>query len=52
MYLVLAPLVVALLRGRPRVVLAVGAIVLGANVSTELLKHVVAAPRPASLFSG
>ena len=51
-YLVLAPLVVALLRGRPRVVLAVGAIVLGANVSTELLKHVVAAPRPASLFSG
>jgi membrane-associated phospholipid phosphatase len=51
-YLVLVPLVVALLRGRPRVVLAVGAIVLGANVSTELLKHIAAAPRPASLFSG
>jgi membrane-associated phospholipid phosphatase len=51
-YLVLAPLVVALLRGRPRVVLAVGAIVLGANVTTELLKHVLAAPRPASLFLG
>ncbi len=50
-YLVLVPLVVALLRGRPRVVLAVGAIILGANVTTELLKQVVAAPRPASLFS-
>ena len=50
-YLVLVALVVALLRGRPRVVLAVGAIVLGANVTTELLKHVAAMPRPASLFS-
>lgn len=51
-YLVLVPLIVALLRGRPRVVLAIGAIILGANASTELLKHVVAAPRPASLFGG
>ena len=51
-YLVLVALVVALLRGRPRVVLAVGAIVLGANVTTEVLKHLAAAPRPASLFSG
>jgi membrane-associated phospholipid phosphatase len=49
-YLVLVPLVLALLRGRPRVVLAVGAIVLGANASTEILKHLVAAPRPGSLF--
>jgi len=50
-YLVLVPLIVALSRGRPRVVLAVAAIVLGANVTTELLKHIAAAPRPASLFS-
>jgi membrane-associated phospholipid phosphatase len=50
-YLVLAPLVLALLRGRPRIVVAVAAIVLGANVTTEVLKHVAAAPRPASLFS-
>src|SRR5690349_3709558 len=45
-YLVLVPLVVALLRRRPRVVLAIGAIVLGANATTELLKHIVASPRP------
>jgi membrane-associated phospholipid phosphatase len=46
-FLVLVPMLVAMLRGRPRVVLAVGAIVLGANASTELLKHLLAAPRPA-----
>ncbi len=51
-YLVLVPLVVALLRGRPRVVLAIGAIVLGANATTELLKHMLADPRPASAFFG
>lgn len=51
-YLVLVPLVIALLRRRPHIVLAVGAIVLGANVTTEVLKHVLAAPRPASLFAG
>ncbi len=51
-YLVLVPLIVALLRGRPRVVLAIGAIILGANASTEMLKHVLAAPRPGSLFGG
>ena len=51
-YLVLVPIVVALLRRRPRVALAVGALLLGANVTTEVLKHVLAAPRPASLFAG
>jgi len=51
-YLVVAVLAVALLRRRPRSAFAVGAIVLGANVSTELLKHVAAAPRPGSLFAG
>jgi membrane-associated phospholipid phosphatase len=51
-YLVLVPLVVALLRGRPRVVLAVGAIVLGANITTEVLKHLLTVPRAGSLFAG
>ncbi len=51
-YLALVPLVLALIRGRPRVVLAVAAIVLGANASTEVLKHVLAAPRAGSLFFG
>lgn len=51
-YLVLVPLIVALLRGRPRVVLAIGAIILGANASTELLKHVLVSPRPGELVPG
>ena len=51
-YLVLVPLVVALLRGRPRVVLAIGAIVLAANGTTELLKHVVVSPRPGEFVPG
>lgn len=51
-YLVLAALVVALLRRRPRVVLAIGAIVLGANATTELLKHVVPSLRPVDPFFG
>ena len=50
-YLVLLPLVVALLRGRPRVVLAVGAIVLGANMTTEILKHVIGDPRAGAVFA-
>jgi membrane-associated phospholipid phosphatase len=51
-YLVLVPLVVALLRGRPRVVVAVGVIVFGANMTTEVLKHVIGAPRAGVLFVG
>ena len=51
-YLALVPLVVAMLRRRPRVVLAVATIVLGANVTTEVLKHLLTAPRPESLFGG
>jgi membrane-associated phospholipid phosphatase len=42
----------ALLRGRPRVALAAAAIILGANLTTELLKHLVAAPRSGWLFVG
>jgi membrane-associated phospholipid phosphatase len=51
-YLVLVPVVIALLRGRPRVALAVGAIVLGADLTTEVLKRVLTLPRPGSLFAG
>jgi membrane-associated phospholipid phosphatase len=51
-YLVLAPVVVALLRGRPRLVLAIGAIILGANATTELLKHILVSPRPGEIVPG
>jgi membrane-associated phospholipid phosphatase len=51
-YLALAPLVVAAVRGRPRVVVGVGVIILGANMTTEVLKHLLATPRAASLFGG
>jgi len=51
-YLVVAVLAVTLLRRRPWSACAVLAIVLGASVSTELLKHVVTAPRAGSLFPG
>jgi membrane-associated phospholipid phosphatase len=49
-YLALIPIAVALVRGRPRSAVAAGAIVLGANVTTELVKHLVASPRPGWLF--
>ena len=39
------PVAVALLRGRPRLAVAIAAILLGANVTTELLKPVLAHPR-------
>jgi membrane-associated phospholipid phosphatase len=46
-YVVLAavPVLVALVRGRPRVAIAVGAIMLAANETTQLLKPLLAAPR-------
>ena len=50
-YLVLVPIILALLRRRLRVVIAVAAIVLGANITTELLKHVITTPRAGSLFA-
>ncbi|MBV9603937.1 MAG: phosphatase PAP2 family protein [Solirubrobacterales bacterium] len=46
------PIVLALVRGRRRVVLAMGVIILGANASTELLKALLTAPRPAELLYG
>jgi membrane-associated phospholipid phosphatase len=53
-YVLWAPVavVVALLRGRPRAAVGVGAILLGANVTTELLKRVVTEPQPAGLVDG
>ena len=48
----LVPVVVALLRRRLRVLLAVAAILLGANITTEVLKHLLAAPRPGAYMSG
>jgi membrane-associated phospholipid phosphatase len=46
-YVVLAavPVLVALARGRPRVAIMVGAIMLAANETTQLLKPLLAAPR-------
>ncbi len=44
------PIAIALLRGRPRVALAVGVILLGANLTTHLLKPLLAEPREASFF--
>lgn len=44
LYLALVPVAVAVLRRRPRSALAVIAILLGANVTTELLKHTLSEP--------
>ncbi len=44
------PVLIALARRRPRVAVAVGVIVLGANVTTQLLKPLLAQARPTSLF--
>jgi membrane-associated phospholipid phosphatase len=40
------PMLVAVLRGRPRVALAIGVVLLGANVTTHVLKPLLAQPRP------
>lgn len=50
-YFVAVPLLMALARGRPRVAVAVAAILLGANVTTQVLKPLLAEPR-ASWQSG
>ena len=49
-YLAAVPILVALGRRRPRVALAVAAILIGANASTQLLKPLLAAPRAHSLL--
>jgi membrane-associated phospholipid phosphatase len=51
-YLAAVPVAVALLRGRPRLAIAIAAILLGANVTTHLLKPSLAHPRAAWLLGG
>jgi membrane-associated phospholipid phosphatase len=53
-YVFWAPIVVviALVRGRPRVAVGVGVVLLGANVTTEALKHTLAQSRSAGLVDG
>jgi len=49
-YFAAVPLIVALLRRRPRVAIAIVIILLGANLTTQLLKPLLA--RPHTLFGG
>lgn len=51
-YFAALPVVVALVRRRPRVAFGIIAILLGANVTTQLLKPLLAEPRAASLLVG
>jgi membrane-associated phospholipid phosphatase len=51
LYFAWIPMLVAVLRGRPRVAIAIGVILLGANLTTHLLKPLLAQPRPASAFT-
>jgi membrane-associated phospholipid phosphatase len=52
MYLVAIPLLIAVARRRFGLAVGIGAILLGANVTTELLKPLLAHPRAASQFGG
>jgi membrane-associated phospholipid phosphatase len=45
-YLAAAPVLLALARRRPRVAVAIAAVLSGANVTTQLLKPLLASPRP------
>jgi membrane-associated phospholipid phosphatase len=49
-YFAAIPVLVALARRRPRVAATVAMIMLGANVTTQLLKPLLAAPRPTALL--
>lgn len=51
-YFAAVPVLVALARKRPRLAVTVGAILLGANVTTQLLKPLLAVPRASSLLGG
>ncbi len=51
-YFCAAPVLIALARRRLWVTLAVVTILLGANVTTQLLKPLLAEPRPANLLAG
>lgn len=51
-YLIGAPVLIALFRRRPRVAVAIAAILLGANLTTQLLKPLLAEPRPDATLGG
>lgn len=51
-FLAAAPVLVAIVRRRPRALLAIGTILLGANVTTQLLKPLLAQPRADTLIHG
>jgi membrane-associated phospholipid phosphatase len=51
-YLCALPFTIALLRRRPRIAAAIAAIILGANVTTQLLKPMLAAARPGPSVDG
>jgi membrane-associated phospholipid phosphatase len=51
-YFAAVPVIAALLRRRPLVALAIAAMLLGANVTTQLLKPLLAQPRPDALLGG
>lgn len=52
LYLAAVPVLVALGRRRPWLALTIGVILVGANVSTQLLKPLIAVPRADPQFSG
>jgi membrane-associated phospholipid phosphatase len=49
-YFVPIPIIIALVRGRPRVAIGVAVILIGANVTTHVLKPLLEEPRQASFF--
>jgi membrane-associated phospholipid phosphatase len=49
-YLAAVPVLIALVRRRPRLMLGIGAILLGANLTTQLLKQLLAEPRAHALL--
>jgi membrane-associated phospholipid phosphatase len=51
-YLAAIPVLIALARGRPRVAAALTAVMLGANVTTQLLKPLLAHPRTTEFIGG
>jgi membrane-associated phospholipid phosphatase len=51
-FLAIVPVLVALARRRPRLALVLGAIILGANVTAQLVKPLLAEPRPISVAVG
>ncbi len=52
LYLTAIPVIMALVRRRPRIAMAVITIMLGANITTELLKPLLAQPRASAYLVG